>query len=67
MIIKNNHIDGAFVASIQSIGCALTNFLSDEEYEASWDALFEEYQREIRDDLEKTLGVEHSRYWGMLD
>ena len=44
-----------------------TNFMSDEEYEVSWDALFEEYQREIRDDLEKELGVKHSRYWGMLD
>ena len=39
----------------------------DEEFEVSWDALFEEYQREIRDDLEKELGVKHSRYWGMLD
>lgn len=44
-----------------------TNFMSDEEYEVSWDSLFEEYQREIRDDLEKELGVKHSRYWGMLD
>ena len=45
----------------------VTNFMSDEEYEVSWDALFEEYQREIRDDLEKELGVIHSRYFGMLD
>jgi hypothetical protein len=44
-----------------------TSFMSDEEYEVSWDSLFEEYQREIRDDLEKELGVKHSRYWGMLD
>lgn len=44
-----------------------TDFLSDEEYEVSWDSLFEEYQREIRDDLEKELGVKHSRYFGMLD
>lgn len=44
-----------------------TSFLREEPYEASWDALFEKYQREIRDDLEKTLGVKHSRYWGMLD
>ena len=44
-----------------------TNFMSDEEYEVSWDSLFEEYEREIRDDLEKELGVKHSRYWGMLD
>ena len=44
-----------------------TNFMSEEEYEVSWDSLFEEYQREIRDDLEKELGVKHSRYWGMLD
>lgn len=45
----------------------ITSFMRDEEYEVSWDALFEEYQREIRDDLEKELGVKHSRYWGMLD
>ena len=44
-----------------------TDFMSDEEYEASWDSLLEEYQRDIRDDLEKELGVEHSKYWGMLD
>ncbi len=44
-----------------------TSFLSDKEYEVSWDALFEEYQREIRDDLEKQLNVKHSRYFGMLD
>ena len=45
----------------------MTNFMSDEEYEASWDSLFEEYELEIRKDLEKELGVKHSRYWGMLD
>ena len=45
----------------------ITSFMSDEEYEVSWDSLFEEYQREIRDDLEKELGVKHSRYFGMLD
>ena len=37
------------------------------KYEVSWDSLFEEYQCEIRDGLEKELGVKHSRYWGMLD
>ena len=41
--------------------------MSDEEYEVSWDSLFEEYEHEIRIDLEKELGVKHSRYWGMLD
>ena len=41
--------------------------MSEEEYEVSWDSLFEEYEREIRDDLEKELGVIHSRYQGMLD
>lgn len=45
----------------------MTSFMSDEEYEVGWDSLFEEYQREIRDDLEKELGVKHSRYFGMLD
>ena len=44
-----------------------TDFMSDEEYEVSWDSLFEEFEREIRDDLAKELGVKHSRYWGMLD
>ena len=44
-----------------------SNFMSEEEYEVSWDSLFEEYEREIRDDLEKELGVIHSRYYGMLD
>lgn len=44
-----------------------TSFMSDEEYEVSWDSLFEEYQREIRNDLEKELDVKHSRYFGMLD
>ena len=45
----------------------MTDFMSNEVYEVSWDSLFEEYEREIRDDLEKELGVKHSRYWGMLD
>ena len=45
----------------------MTDFMSDEEYEVSWDSLFEEYELEIRKDLEKELGVKHSRYWGMLD
>ena len=45
----------------------MTDFMSNEEYEASLDSLFEEYQREIRDHLGKDLGVKHSRYWGILD
>lgn len=45
----------------------MTSFLSDKEYEVEWDSLFETYQREIRDDLEKELGVKYSRYWGFLD
>ena len=44
-----------------------TSFMADEEYECSWDSLFEEYQKDIREDLEKELGVAHSRYFGMLD
>ena len=44
-----------------------TNFMSDEYYDVSWDSLFETYQREIRDDLKKELGVIHSRYIGFLD
>ena len=45
----------------------MTDFMSNEEYEVSRDSLFEEYQREIINDLEKELGVKHSRYWRMLD
>ena len=44
-----------------------TNFMSDHEYETSWDSLFECYQREIRDEMRKELGVEYSRYIGFLD
>ena len=44
-----------------------TDFMSDEEYEASWDSLFESYQREIRNEMEKELGVKYSRYIGFLD
>ena len=44
-----------------------TSFMSDAPYEVSWDSLFEEYEREIREDLAATLGVEHSRYSGCLD
>ena len=44
-----------------------TSFMSDEEYEASWDSLFETYQREIRDDMKKELNVIHSKYHGFLD
>ena len=40
----------------------MTDFMSNEVYEVSWDSLFEEYEREIRDGLEKELGVKHSRY-----
>lgn len=42
----------------------MTDFMSNE---VSWDSLFEEYEREIKDVLEKELVVKHSRYWGMLD
>ncbi len=45
----------------------MTDFLRDEPYEASWDSLFESYQREIRDDLEGSLGVIYSHYIGFLD
>ena len=44
-----------------------SNFMSDDEYEVSWDSLFENYEKEIREDLEKELGVKYSRCWGMLD
>ena len=45
----------------------MTNFLRNEYYEVEWDSLFETYQREIRDDLKKELGVKYSKYIGFLD
>ena len=44
-----------------------SNFMSDSEYDVSWDSLFEKYEKEIREDLKKELGVKYSRYFGMLD
>lgn len=44
-----------------------STFMSEEPYEVSWDSLFEEYQKEIREDLARRLGVTHSRYSGYLD
>lgn len=35
--------------------------------EVEWDSLFEAYQREIRNDLENSLGVKYTRYIGFLD
>ena len=60
--------DEVYVLYPLNVSCYYkSNFMSEEEYEVSWDSLFEEYEREIRDDLEKELGVIHSRYQGMLD
>ena len=44
-----------------------STFMRDEPYDVSWDSLFETYQREIRDDLQRILNVKHSRYYGFLD
>ena len=44
-----------------------TDFLSDHFYTVSWDSLFEAYEKEIRDDMEKHLGVTFSEYTGFLD
>lgn len=45
-----------------------TNFGEGEEYyEIGWHSLFEEFQRAIRDDMEKELGIIHSKYNGFLD
>ena len=44
-----------------------SSFMSDAPYEVSWDSLFEEYEKQIREDLARTLGVTHSRYSGYLD
>lgn len=42
-------------------------FKENEGYILPWDALFEAYQKDIRDDLEKELGVKYSKYIGFLD
>lgn len=44
-----------------------TDFMSDKPYTVSWDSLFECYEKEIRDDMKATLGIERSRYFGFLD
>ena len=44
-----------------------SDFITGVMCEYDWDALFEEYQREIRDDMEKELGIKYSAYYGMLD
>ena len=44
-----------------------SNFLRDDYYDVSYDSLFETYQRELRSELEKDLGVIYSRYIGFLD
>ena len=45
----------------------LSNWLSNEYYEIPWDSLFESYQRDIRDDMEKELGIVYTKYIGFLD
>ena len=40
-----------------------SNFLSDSEYDVSWDSIFEKYEKDIREDLNKELGVKYSRYF----
>ena len=42
-------------------------FKANEGFILPWDALFEAYQKDIRDDLEKELGVKYSKYIGFLD
>ena len=44
-----------------------SDFLTGEMHEYDWDAFLEEYQREIRDDMKKELGIEYSAYYGVLD
>ena len=44
-----------------------TDFMSDHTYTVGWDSLFEEYEREMQDDLRARLGVRFTRYYGMLD
>ena len=44
-----------------------SDFITGVMREYGWDAFFEEYQREIRNDLKQELGVEYSSYFGMLD
>ena len=71
--IKLAHIEFIYLEEVYVIypnvisATYTTSFMSDEEYECSWDSLFEVFQKEIRTDLLKDLGVKHSRYFGMLD
>ena len=60
--------DTVYALFPQAVGATYeTSFMSDTPYEVSWDSLFEEYEKQIREDLADTLGVTHSRYSGYLD
>ena len=70
---RDCHIEFIYKDSIYDI-CPMTikatytsDFMSDEEYEVSWDSLFEKYHNEIIEDLKNELDVKHYRYFGYLD
>ena len=52
----------------QTVGATYeTDFMSDHFYTVPWDSLFEAYEKDIRDDMEKHLGITFSEYTGFLD
>jgi len=65
IFIYNDVVYSLYPSAISAV--YKTNFLRDEYYEVSWDSLFEAYQFDIRKDMEKELGVIHSKYIGFLD
>ena len=63
--IYKDYIYSIFPSTISSMTKSI--FKANEGFILPWDALFEAYQKDIRDDLEKELGVKYSKYIGFLD
>ena len=60
--------DTAYAIYPKTVGATYeSTFMSDTPYEVSWDSLFEEYEKQIREELASRLGITHSRYSGYLD
>ena len=60
--------DNVYAIYPKTVGATYeSTFMSETPYEVSWDSLFEEYQKQIREELARCLGVTHSRYSGYLD
>ena len=50
-----------------AVGAVCTHTVGGEEFVMGWDALFEAYEYEIREDMKDKLGIVHSKYLGFLD